>query len=144
MNATPRAYYISDLSFNKLVGIAQRQQYVQFGSERVKGLSDFLNDLSKYPMEDTRPALVKERHQEEIKHDRAPTWTHIRTRRNRQLKLTDDAIERFFLVAYQMGIIRMKPFVRGGPDRRTPFPSVALVLEAIGLGWITPIELPRR
>jgi hypothetical protein len=136
------SYYLSDYSYSRLIGMAQRHKYIPFGSERAKGLSQFFIDLSVMPFEDTRPPLVKDRHREEEKHGSAPTWLHIRTRRARLLTLTDDAIARYFLVAYQVGIIRTEPFIKGGPDRRTPYPSVALVLEAIGLGWITPTEFP--
>jgi hypothetical protein len=137
-----RTYYISDTAYFRLVNAAQRYRYVQFGSKRVKGLSEFLNDLAKIPMEDTRPPIVRERHVEEIRNNRAPTWMNTRLRRQRLLTLTEDSIQRYFLVAYQVGIVRADPYPVGGPDRSTPYPSVALVLEAIGLGWLTPIEYP--
>lgn len=122
--------------------MAQRHKFVRFGSARVKGLSDFLNQLATIPLLDTRPDLVKMRHQEEIRNNRAPTWLHVRVRRSRLLKLNDDAIARYYLAAFQFGITRAQPYAVGGPDMRTPYPSVAFVLEAIGLGWLTPEEFP--
>lgn len=138
-----RAYYLTDNGYGKLVHMAQRARYVEFGASRVRGMSDFLNELCTTEFDDTRPELVRQRHEEEIAHGRAPTWMQNRNRRSRLLTLTDDAIARYFLVAYQVGIIRREPYAIGGPSRRTELPAVSLVLEAIGLGWITPADLPR-
>lgn len=141
-NEPARSYYISDFAYGRLIGMAQRNRFVEYGSNRVRGMSKFLNYLSVMPMNDTCPDLVKERHIQEIKNNRAPSWSHTRLRRNRLLKLTDDAIERYILVAWEMDIIRAEPWAKGGPDRSTPYPTISIVLEAIGLGWITPEMFP--
>jgi hypothetical protein len=142
MRPKARAYYITDLAFGKLVGLAQRHRYVRFGTERAKGLSEFLNDLSHFDMEDTRPQIVKERHEQEIRLNRSPTWLYVYNRRARLLSLTDEALQKYVEVALQVGIIKKDPYPIGGPDRRTPYPTVSLVIEGIGLGWITPVTIP--
>lgn len=135
-------FYISDHAFGHLVHLAQLRGYVPYGSQRVKGLSKFLNDLAKTKFIDTRPDLVVRRHQEEIEHDHAPTWTHTRTRRARNIQLTDDSLARYLLVASNNGIIRNPPYTTGNPQMTTAQPAVSLVLEGIGLEWLTPDTLP--
>jgi hypothetical protein len=137
-------YYLTDRSYAYLVHTAQKQGYVEFGAKRVRGMSDFLNDLALCEFEDTRPDLVKRRHNEERTFNRAPTWMNVRQRRARSLQLNPPAVDRYFLVALQMGIIEVEPFAVGGPARNTPYPSIAIVLEAIGLQWITPNMWPSK
>lgn len=138
------SYYLSERAYNSLIVMAQHQRYLPFGTRRAKGLSEFLNDLSSFSLEDTRPPLVLRRHREEERRNRAPTWVHTRLRRSRPLKLTDAAIENYVGCAYVFGIIRNDPFAIGGPRRTTPYPTVAFVLEAIGLKWLTPVDLPNK
>lgn len=136
-----RSYYISDKAYNSLIGLGQRHKYILYGTSRAKGMSEFLIDLADKELEDTRPPFVRQRHEEEIKWNRAPTWLHSRQRRARLLTLTDHAIECYFKVAFEVGIIRVDPpYTIGGPARDNPIPSVAFVLEAIGLKWIQPIN----
>lgn len=137
-------YYLSDKAYNHLIHLAQIKKYVSFGSARVKGLSTFLNELATFELLDTRPDNVKKRHEEQEALGRAPTWLHHRQRRARSLSLTDDAIQRYFKVAFEVGIIQNEPFIVGGPSRLTPIPSVAYVLEGIGLEWLTPKDLPTK
>lgn len=144
MAAENRIYYLTEKSYAALIGMSQKCGYVKFGAQRAKGLSPFLIDLAQMPMDDTRPPLVKQRHDEEIKYNRAPTWMNSRLRRARMLSLNNDAIARYLLIAHKMGIIRTEPWIIGGPDRKTPYPTIAIVLEAIGLGWITPREFPEN
>lgn len=142
MNYPPRAYYLSDPAYNVLINIAQVKKYVARNSDRAKGLSTFLNDLAQMKMTDTRPSIVIERHNQEIKHNHAPTWLKYHNRRGRLLKLSDDAIARYILHAHKVGIIRDEPWPVGGPDRKLPYATISLVLEGIGLQWITPDEWP--
>jgi hypothetical protein len=135
-------FYVSDKAYGHLVILAQQCGYVKWGSGRVKGLSQFINDLAHTTFYDTRPDLVKERHRDEMRMGRAPTWLHTRTRRMRSLQLDEYTIKKFVEVALQVGIIRPEPDVIGSVSRITPGPTVALVLEAIGLRWITPSTLP--
>lgn len=137
------AYYISDYAYNQLVYMAQKQGYIPWNTIRAKGMSNFLNDLASYPLEDTRPIHTKNRHEEEIRNNRAPTWTN-RSKRGRLIRLTDDSLQSYVEAALKFGIIREDPYPVGGPDRRTPYPTVGCVLEAIGLGWLTPQNLPKR
>jgi hypothetical protein len=138
------AYYMSERAYGHLVFMAQKQGYIPWGAERAKGLSEFLNDLAHYALEDTRPELVRMRHEEEISHNRAPSWHHTRLRRARLLKLDENAIEKYFESALIFGILREEPFAVGGPQRNTPYPAIAYVLEGIGLEWLTPVDLPRN
>lgn len=142
MPAHVHTYYISDKAYNALTGMGQRRRFIPFGTARVKGLSEFLSLLARSSFEDTRPPNVKLRHQEEMAHNRAPNWAHSRQRRARPLTLTDDAIARYWNIAFLVGITRAEGFAIGGPPTNIPYPSVAYVLEAIGLGWLTPDTLP--
>jgi hypothetical protein len=135
-------FYVSDKAYNHIVLLAQQCGYVKYGSNKVKGLSTFINDLAHTTFYDTRPELVKARHRDEMRMGRAPTWLHTRTRRMRNLQLDESTIRKFVEVALQVGIIRPEPDTIGGVSRLTPGPTVALVLEAIGLQWITPTVLP--
>lgn len=135
-----RAYYISDVAYDRLTMFAQKARYVKFGASRAKGMSEFLSDLALKPLEDTRPPFTKERHAQEVAYGHAPTWLQYHTRRARLLSLTEDAVARYFKVGYQVGIIKAEPYAIGGPDRRTPYPTVAYVLEGIGLKWLTPVN----
>lgn len=137
-----RHYYITDKAFQKLILMAQQGHYVKPGTERAKGMSDFFNDLAHYALKDTRPPFVVQRHQEERRNNRAPTWTFTRFRRARSLKLTDEAIESYLTSALVFGIIEINPFPIGGPRRDTPYPAISIVLEAIGLGYLTPESMP--
>jgi hypothetical protein len=144
MNPEPRLYYISDTAYNRLITLAQQARYVPYGSNKVIGLSAFLNDLASCPFRDTRPPLVKQRHEQEIALNHAPTWTSVKFRRTRTLKLTDDAIARYYLMSHRVGITRKEPYVRGEPSRISPYPAIGFVLEGIGLQWLTPTELPDK
>jgi hypothetical protein len=139
---TARALYISDYAYAKLITLAQRQRYVPYGSSRVKGIGEFLEDIAHKEFVDTRPPLVRERHEQELRYNRAPVWLHNRRRRSRLIKLSDGAVARLFKIAFLVGIIREEPFIIGGPSRTNPLPSVAYVVESIGLGWITPDVYP--
>lgn len=139
---TVSIFYVSDKAFGHLVHLAQVRGYVKWGAQRVKGLSEFLNMLSESKFTDTRPDLVRQRHEEEIRMGRAPTWLHTRTRRARNLQLSETAIENYLELAYKVKIIKDEPYTIGGPSRLTPQPSVSLVLEGIGLQWLTPKTLP--
>lgn len=144
MRADPRLFYLSDGAYDYLITKAQHNGWLPWGTKRVKGISPFLCKLATYEMEDTRPDLVRQRHEEEIQHNHAPTWLHNKMRRSRMLMLTDDAVARYLLIAHIMGIIKNEPWATGGPDMRTPYPTVSLVLEAIGLRWITPVAWPSK
>lgn len=145
-------FYISDRAYNHLVHLAQTKHYVKWGTKRAKGLSNFLNDLAldnfslsnKSRFIDTRPPLVKQRHEEEIRLDRAPSWLHTRTRRAHNLILSEDTINKYMHVALQMGIAREEPYTIGNRSTLSPQPNVSLVLEGIGLTWITPDRLPDK
>ena len=143
MKSEPRAYYLSNNAYDRLVGMAQKRQYVKWGTNKAKGLSSFLNDLAQIELEDTRPASVRERHEQEMKYNRAPTWLQIRIRRARLLTLTEDALARYWKVAFEVGICKAGGYAVGGPTMRSPVPSVAYVIEAIALGWLTPVEWPK-
>lgn len=125
--------------------MAQRNNWVSYGTQRARGLSEFLNELSREKLIDNRPPNIVRRHEEEARYGRAPTWTYVRQRRARLLTLNEDTIVRYFKVAYEVGITRAEPWPIGGPDMKTPYPSVAFVLEGIGLEWIIPKmgEYPR-
>lgn len=142
MKTPSRIYYVSDYAYSRLLTMAQQGRFVSYGASKARGMSRFIDTLSYIPMDDTRPDLVRRRHEEEIRNNRAPTWLHIKIRRARLLTITDDTIARLLLVAHQVGIIGDKPFAVGGPKRNIPYPIVALVIEAIGLGWITPEYIP--
>lgn len=136
-------YQISDPAYNKLSLIAQRQSYIPIGAQRLKGMSTFLEDLSKQKFMDTRPQHILLRHNLEIRAGRAPVWRALQyPRRTRLLTLTEKAQERYIILALAIGIITEEPFVVGGPSRLTNTPTISHVLEAIGLGWITPEKLP--
>lgn len=137
-----RSYLITDAAYGRLITMAQQRRYVKYGSERVKGLSEFLTALSAVEFIDNRPDYIKEMHTQEIKFGRAPTWFRTRDRRPRRLTLTEDAIERYVMIALRAGIIKDEPYIIGGPLRRTPYPVVANVLEVIGLQWLLPDNLP--
>lgn len=141
-NKDHRIYYISDKAYQKLVQFSVRQGYKKLETERAYGMSEFLEDLAYYDFIDTRPQSIIERHNQEIAHDRAPTWTSYGNRRPRMLYLPAPAIQRYITQAYIFGIIREVPYVKGGPSVVQPISVVAYVLEGIGLEWITPIRFP--
>ena len=142
MAIVSRSYLITDAAYGRLITMAQQRRFVKYGSERVKGLSEFLTELSKVEFIDNRPIYVKEMHEQEIKFGRAPTWFRTRDRRPRRLTLTEDAIERYVMIALRAGIIKDEPYAVGGPQRLTPYPTVSNVLEVIGLQWLLPDSLP--
>ena len=139
-----KAYYVSHKAFSQLLLKAKEGGYVKWNSDRARGFSQFLNELAQIEMTDSRPPLVYQRHLEEVAHNRAPTWMNVRMRKCRLLYLTEDSIARYLLVAFDVGIIRGEPYAIGGPDRKTPYPTVSLVIEGLGLGWITPEKFPRN
>ena len=134
------AVYLSDYSYNRLISLAQRNRWLPYEVKRAHGLSAFLNALSHFPLVDTRPENIRRRHDEEIKMNHAPTWSYVSQRRSRLLTLNEETIALLFRVAFQVGIIRAEPWAVGGPRRNSPIPSIAFVIEAIGLGWISPKE----
>lgn len=140
----PALYYISDHSYQNLTQMGQRQGYIRLQAARAHGMTDFLDALSKSNFQDTRPNHVKIRHESEIRNFRAPTWTSYFQRRTRLLSISDEAMARFIQIALSFGIIEPKPFAVGGPSRLTMIPTTSLVLEGIGLGWITPVNLPLK
>jgi hypothetical protein len=144
MRAPVRLFYLSDKSFEKLVFMAKKAGYVAWGANRLRGLSEYLSELAQLSFTDTRPPLVVERHNQEIQEHHAPTWS-TRARRTHALMLTEDAIARYYLVAFQVGIMRINPsYLHGTPSRLTPTPAVSHVLEAIGKEWITPVGNVRQ
>lgn len=135
-------YYISEPAYLHLIDLAIKHNYVAKNYVRTHGLSRFLNILSAQTFTDTRPLHVVERHDMEIAYLRAPSWTNFEPRIPRNLKLLEVTQERYVELAFKVGIIENNPWTIGGP-RRIYLPSIiGCVLEGIGLGWITPKEIP--
>lgn len=143
-------YFISDRAYDILTQYGQRQGYIKLptntkeAANRANGMSAFLEALPYTSFEDTRPQLVRQRHQEEIKHNRAPSWTGYYSRRQRQITLTEQAMEKYIMIAISLNIITPEPYAVGGPSRLTFIPTISLVLEAIGLKWLTPVSFPLK
>ncbi len=135
-------YYVSDKAYNHLAYIAMCQGYIKTGAIRQKGMSEFLDDLAYMSFTDTRPLIIKERHQQELEVGRAPRWSSYNVRRTRSIRLPDPAIERYMKLALQVGIIKKDPWLVAGPSRTRPTSVLGFVFEGLGLGWITPVKLP--
>lgn len=142
--APSRLYYISDTAYAYLTQLAVRQGYKKNTTERAVGMSEFLDDLAYRKFTDTRPPNVRSRHDEEIKHNRAPIWLSYVTRRQRMLYLPRPAIARYMHLAEEVGITREEPYIVGGPSVTRPISVVGYVLEGIGLKWITPESWPMK
>lgn len=138
-------FYVSDKAYDTLIALAKQQNYVQRSLIRPRGLSEFLEALSNYRMQDTRPDSEVERHLFEISTHHAPIWASYYLRRARALTLYRQSTANYIHIALQMGIIREEaPWTIGGPNRLNPTSVIGYVLESIGLGWITPVTLPNK
>jgi hypothetical protein len=145
MNKTkPALFFVSDEAYGRLTRLGQRQSYINITPQRVNGMSKFLEDLSSANFKDTRPLNVKQRHESEVRLGHAPTWISYHVRRQRLLTISDTSMIRYMGIALSFGIITPEPYAVGGPSRLTMIPTTSLVLEGIGLGWITPVTVPLK
>lgn len=135
-------FYVSDYAYDKLVLKAIEQLYVAKDARRASGMSRFIEDISKVSVRDTRPEHIKRRHTEEIRTGHAPKWMTYHERRTRLLQMTPETLERYYVMAHVIGILRDDPWPIGGPNRQNPVAVTSYVLESLGLGWITPERWP--
>lgn len=143
-NIMANIFFISDQAYSVLTRLGQRQGYINIDPKRVNGMSKFLEDLADANFKDTRPSTVVQRHEAEVRFGRAPLWATYHLRRQRLLTLSDLALMKYMQIALSFGIINPEPFPVGGPSRLTMIPTTSLVLEGIGLEWITPISVPLK
>jgi len=136
-------YYISDSAYEKLLQLASDQGFTKFHYKSHRGLSDFLNKLSYSEFIDTRSEFIKERHSKLLKEHRRPQWAHgLSPKLPRCLTLTDEAIYNYVETALRLKIHLLRRLVRGGQPNRSAVAICGLALEALGAGFIHPVQVP--
>lgn len=136
-------YAISDIAYNHLVRLATDTGFVKSGAVHKIGISRFTERLSYRRMIDTRPRSIKGADRELLRIGRVPVWKRHYQRWARTLNLSEEAIERYCRIAIEHRIVIGRGY-KGGPNWKSATSIVGAVLEAIGLGWLTPTSLPEE
>jgi hypothetical protein len=136
-------YAISMYAYDMLIRRANRCNYV-ISPTIPRGLSQFLNDLSRKDFVDSRPLHIMEDHALYIEIKREPRWyyTEIPDDKDlsenefikRRLALSQEAINRYSKIATDLMMACV---------RKSPRTLAAKAIEAIGSGFITPVDWPR-
>jgi len=161
---TSIAHFISDGAWDRIVELARANGYVLpessntiraeqarrlYGrtyrvTNRIQGISTFLNVLAYSEFVDTRSPDIRRRHELELETRHNPEWRLYRPRFNvkspRYVTLYAGAAERYVEIARSVGILGK--FRRGGPRKRSQPSIVSSVLEAVGCKLLTPVSIP--
>lgn len=134
-------YYLSDHAYDTLYSMAVRSRFCGANRARRMGLGHFLTLLASKTFADTRPPEIRAADEGRIENAKIPYWKDDATRRARMLDISDSAIQQYCRIAQEHGMWR-------GPGWTTmiqwqsPRAIAGSVMEAIGLTWLTPNELP--
>lgn len=137
----PDLYHISDKAYEHLVELAIEHNFVRGGSLRRAGMSRFIERLAFRTFVDTRPDEYRAADEARMSRFRCPIWVDGSIRRMRTLDLSDEALSQYCAKALELNIT-LGRYYRGGPWWKSPTSITATMLEAIGLGWLTPTRIP--
>jgi hypothetical protein len=139
----PNNYYISEIAYTTLVNLGIQQGFINRTSKNAVGMSRFLERLSFCEFEDTRPSYAYEIHREELATEHQPKWAlEGEPRISRFFTLSDEAMQNYTESAFKLQVIITRPLANGGQGKNTILRIVGVMLEAIGLEWVTPLTLP--
>jgi hypothetical protein len=135
-------YYISNPAYDEIVYRAVAGLYVKPGLRVARGLSVFIEDLSKCALSDARPPDIRELDRLRQLDRRMGYWSMEEPRIPRSLELSMPTLARFLMHAFRLGMATNNPRMRGGPRQNSLFSATSAVLEAIGTKWITVDSWP--
>jgi hypothetical protein len=142
MKKQPLLLYLSDRAYAGLYQLGIGRGYIKPNLKRIQGMSAFVEALSFCEFEDVRPDNVREEHVQQLLFHRYPAWrVHSMDgyRRMRTFMLRESTHTRFALLALQHKIIFPRLRLKGAPS--SPLAITANVLEAIGIGYLQPLDL---
>lgn len=133
-------YNLSDTAYNHLLDLARQANYIystDLVKSKPKGISEFLNIISEFTYQDSRPSYIKQSDLQRLQNQRLPYWSLEYQRRARWFKLTDAARQAYVCIAMQFGITNNYYYKT---QRLSTTSLVNATLEAIGIEWLTPTQ----
>jgi hypothetical protein len=141
----PVVIFLSDGAYEGLVKLAREAEYIR-GEQRSRGLSKFMYALVTINPTtnlwlDKRPASIKEILLEELEEGLFPTWDKGDRRWPRPLGVEYTLLPRAAELALELGVIKSNaPGLRGRGDRLTVSALSSQFWEAVGIGWLQPVN----
>jgi hypothetical protein len=133
-------YKLSHRAANNLTRISQTYGYVHPNALKLRGLALFVTALSHLQYDDTRPSIISDQDLPLADAGEWPEWDldiPSNDRRSIGMQLTTATHARFQAIAIRHLIQTRASQLRYGPILATSG-TTQRVLEAIGLGWLTP------
>lgn len=127
----PNLLYISDNGYNGLCEQARSNFYTTTSN---RGLTDYISAASKCKFNDTRPTYMISASLRNLEEGKWPIWTWGDVAKPRRPVLADEALRNLNAIAQRYGIKERQ--------HDAPHAIASAVLEAIGLGLLTPINIP--
>lgn len=134
-------YSVSNEAYDGLVAQARGLGYVSpYPVERVHGLGEYISTIAFGEFEDARPDEYKELDRESLERGILPCWYDDNLRYKRRFRLRPAVEDRLYQVALAYGISN---FRRTDSVRRKAS-VLGAILEAIGLGYLRPVNPPGK